>query len=281
MVTRARFVLVVGIALIPVLASCARSLPAPITPSGTTAPGAGPVVSDAFARVVSGGLGTAPVGGVYVVEKGNPADFSVDGSGAVVAVANAPYTTAEHIAVLPGAAPEDFAASFDVSFLENLKALHPQNGGVIGGVVARFHNANDTGLGYYRLQLVWNANNGHPLLFLRAQDDSGLAPPGHFKVEQNLGIDPTADFARAPYTYHLKVQITGNHPTSVALKAWRLGAPEPAGWQLTGTDTGNFGPQAPGPVGLRTSADLQSSPGAYLAVTSHVKVANLVVTALP
>lgn len=264
-----------------VLASCARSLPPPVTPSGTTTPPVGPLVSDAFARVVSGGFGTSPVGGAWVVEKGNPADFSTDGTGGVVAVQNAPYTSAEHIAVVPAVAPEDWAATFDVSFLENVKALHPKNGGVIGGVVARFHNASDTGQGYYRLQLVWNANNGSPLLFLRAQDDSGLSPPGHFKVEQDLGIDPTAQFGSPPYTYHVAVQITGNHPTTVALKAWALGSPEPAGWLLTGTDTGNFGPQSPGPVGLRLSADLQGSPGSYLPAVSHVKISNLVVTALP
>jgi hypothetical protein len=239
-------------------------------------------VSDVFSRLVAGGWGTANGGGDYVVAKGNPADFSVDGAGGLFAIPNAPYTTAEHIVVLPGANALDVAASFDVSFLENVKALAPTYGGVLAGLVTRFHNANDQGTGYYRLQLVWSANSGRPELFLRAQDDSGMSPPGHFKVEQNLGVDPTLDYPTGgPYTYHVKVQITGSNPTSVALKAWKPGVAEPAGWQLTGTDSGNDGPQTPGPVGVRASADLQSGGGRYLPATSHVRVQNLVVNLLP
>jgi hypothetical protein len=199
----------------------------------------------------------------------------------VFSIREAVYTSAEHILVLPAASAVDAQATFDVTFLDNVKALHPVDGGVLAGVIFRFHNANDQGNGYYRLQLVWSANSGHPGLFLRAQDDSGLNPPGHFKVEQNLGIDPTADYPRGgPYTYHVKVQITRTSATSVALKAWKPGTSEPANWQLTGTDAGNFGPQTAGPVGVRASADLQSSPGAFLPTTSHVRIENLAVHAL-
>lgn len=253
-----------------------------VTVSPATPPPPGPYVSDTFARVVTNGWGRADVGGAYAVEKGNTADFSVDGTGGRLALRNAVYTSAEHIVALPATDALDIGATFDVSFLENVKALNPQYGGVLAGVIARFHNVNDQGNGYYRMQLVWNANNGHPQLFLRAQDDSGKSPPGHFKVEKNLGIDPTVDFPKgAPYTYHVMVQITGSNPTSVALKAWKVGATEPTAWQLTGTDTGDYGPQSAGPVGVRASADLQSAASSFLPVTSHVKIENLVVTKLP
>ena len=61
------------------------------------------------------------------------------------------------------------------------------------------------------------------------------------------------------------------------MKAWKVGNPEPSTWQLTGTDTGNFGPQMAGPIGVRSSADLQRSPNVYLPDTSHVVIQNLVV----
>ena len=257
-----------------------------VQPTVTVGPGAPPpptaLVSDTFGRVVAGGWGTADIGGAYTVEKGAAADFSVDGTGGVFTVRNALYTSAEHILALPATNALDFAASFDVVFPANVKALNPKYGGVLAGVVARFHNVNDVGNGYYRMQLVWNANNGVPLLFLRAQDDSGKAPPGHFKIETNLGIDPTVDYPHGgPYAYHVMTQITGTNPTTVALKAWKVGGTEPVAWQLTGSDTGNYGPQTAGPVGVRASADLQSAASAYLAVTSTVKVENLVVTTLP
>ena len=269
-----------ALAVQPVISVGASGSPPP-PPGPPPPPPLGVLASDSFQRVVKNGWGSANVGGAYVIEKGNAADFSVDGIGGLFAIRDAVYTSAEHIVALPAASTLDAEATFDVSFLDNVKALHPVFGGVLAGVIFRFHNANDTGSGYYRLQLVWNANSGHPDLWLRAQDDSGKSPPGHFKVEQNLGIDPTADYPNGgPYTYHVKVQITRVNVTSVALKAWKPGSSEPANWQLTGTDTGNFGPQGAGPVGVRASADLQSSSASFLPVTSHIRVANLVVNRL-
>jgi len=227
---------------------------------------------------VSSGWGSANIGGTWVLQKGAAADVSVDGTGGEFSIPDARYTRAEQVLVLPTTRALDFTATFDVSFLDNVRALNPVYGGVVAGVIARFHNTNDQGNGYYRLQLVWNANGGTPQLFLRAQDDSGQDPPGHFKIEQNLGIDPTADYSGGgPYKYHVEAQLTGVDPTSFAMKAWKVGTPEPSSWQLTGADTGNFGPQMAGPIGVRASADLQSSPNVYLPDTSHVVIQNLVV----
>jgi hypothetical protein len=48
----------------------------------------------------------------------------------------------------------------------------------------------------------------------------------------------------------LRVQLQGASPTTIRVKAWRLGTSEPAAWSLTTTSSN--GPQVAGSLGIRT-----------------------------
>lgn len=256
----------------------------PVTVPGTRRPAvpavrppavpAGAFAVDTFHRVVSGGWGGADVGGPWVVAKGASADLSVDGHDGSVAVRAGPFLTAEHIVVLPATSVADFEGTFDVSFMEDINTVDPAYGGVLAYVVARYRNAGATG--YYRLGLVWDAATRR--LWLRTQNPVGKGQPGDFTIEYDTGIDPTADFpAGPPYgPYRVAVRISGSDPTTFASKVWRAGGPEPSGWMLTGRDGADRGPQVAGPVGVRVSDDLQSSPRVYLDFVAHVRIGNLV-----
>jgi len=241
-------------------------------------------VADQFARTVTSGWGSADQGGAWTVQKGGGAtgSESVDGASGVMAIRSARYTQAEQVLTVPTSAL-NFQFGFDLSWTQNLKALPsgtPNFGGLLGGVVARFQNANDTDRSYYRMSASWDANSGHPVLMLRAQSAGTNPTGGAFRLNVNTGIDPTADFpAGAPYAYHVKGQITGTNPTSFAMKIWKVGATEPAGWMLAGSDTSNVGPQVAGLVGFRGSCDLARN-GTFLNFTGMVHVGNLSVTPL-
>ncbi len=232
---------------------------------------------DIFNRIVSSGWGSAGIGGSWSLAKGSSSDISVNGNGGLFAIKDAVYTSAEQVVVLPGTSALDYNATFDVSFLDNVKALNPSYGGAIVGVIARYQNAQDTGKGSYRAELVWNETAG---LYLRCQDDSGSSPPGHFKIQKNLNIDPTQQYSSQPYSYHVAARISGSgSSTTCSMKAWKFGTTEPSSWQLVGTDSGQYGPQSAGPVGVRASADLQgSSAGQYLSTTTHLMISNLTIS---
>jgi hypothetical protein len=225
--------------------------------------------------VLNGTWGTALTGGPWSLVKGSAGDISVNGTAGIIAIPAGSYLTAEHILVLPGTSARDYVGSFDVSFLENINRVNPQYGGVLAYLVARYQNTSANG--YYRLGAVWDAATRR--VWLRTQNPAGKGHGADFTIETNTGIDPTADFpAGPPYgPYHVKVRIAGSSPTSFASKIWKAGSPEPAAWMLTGTDPGDLGPQAAGPIGVRASNDLQSSPSNYLNFTAHVVIAHLVV----
>jgi len=248
---------------------------APTTAAPPPVPSAGAYTSDDFARVVTGGWGTAPTGGPWSLVKGAASDVSVNGSAGVIAITAGSYLTVDHVLVLPATSVRDYAGSFDVSFMENINRVNPQYGGVLAYLVARFQNTGANG--YYRLGVVWDAASRR--LWLRTQNPAGKGHAGDFTIETNTGIDPTADFpGGAPYgPYHVKVRITGSGPTTFASKLWKAGTPEPGGWMLTGTDANNLGPQVAGPIGIRASDDLQGSPGSYLNFTAHVVIGHLAV----
>ena len=232
-------------------------------------------VRDTFRRPVNGSWGRARPGGKWSLAKGQLSNFSVAGGHGVVAVHAANYLSGEQILILPRANRLTYQGTFVVSFDENINNYSPQHGGVVAYLVARFQNTSATG--YYRMGLVWEGSTRR--LWLRTQDPAGAGQPNDFTIQQNTQIDPTSDFPRPPYSYDVKVQITGTRPTSFASKVWKEGTAEPANWMLTGSDSNNLGPQNSGPVGFRVSNDLYTCTGCYVNYTAHVQVANIVVSA--
>ena len=243
--------------------------------SAPPAPAPAVLAADDFARVVNGGWGAAVTGGTWSLVKGAASNLSVNGTGGVISIPAGSYLNAEQVLVLPASWARDYVASFDVTFMENINKVNPQNGGVVAYVVARYQNTGATG--YYRCGSVWEASTRR--LWLRTQTPAGKGRPGDFTIELNTGIDPTADFPRGPPygPYHVKAEVQGSGPTHFASKVWKVGSAEPASWMLTGSDEGNLGPQAAGPVGVRASNDLQTSPGNYVNLTAHVVFGHLVV----
>jgi len=234
-----------------------------------------PVAFDLFGRTTTSGWGSATVGGSWTQVKGSPSEVSVDGTGGVFAIPAGNYLSAEQIMTLPATSVRDYTATFTVSFTENINTINPKYGGVVAYMVARYQNTSATG--YYRLGIVWDA--GTRRLWLRTQNAAGKGAASNWTIEQNTGIDPVKDYpAGGPYAYTVAVQISGAFPTTFKSKVWKVGATAPAGWMLTGTDPGNLGPQAAGPVGVRASNDLQTSASTYPAFTEHIKVGDVSVT---
>ena len=249
--------------------------------TGTGAPtvASGVIAQDDFARMVDRGWGTAATGGPWALAKGEASNLSVNGGTGVIAVTAGSYLTADQVVILPEAPAKDLVGSFDVTFMENINRVNPQNGGVVAYIVARFHDTSPTG--YYRSGLVWEASTRR--LWLRTQTPAGKGRPGDFTIERNTGIDPTADYPSGPPygPYHVKVEISGSDPTRFSSKVWRAGSPEPAAWMLSGTDAADLGPQGAGAVGVRASNDLQGSPNAFVDLTAHVAFGRLLVAPTP
>ena len=231
-------------------------------------------VRDTFHRPVAAGWGRARPGGKWLLAKGQTSDFSVAGGQGVVAAHAAYFLNGEQILILPHKQPLTYLGSFTIGFDENINNYNPQHGGVVAYLVARFQNTGATG--YYRMGLVWEGSTRH--LWLRTQTPAGQNNPGDFTSQIDTLIDPTKDFPGGPpYSYNVKVEITGANPTSFASKVWKVGMPEPASWMLTGTDSKNLGPQGPGPIGFRVSNDLYTGTSTYVNYTAHVQIADLVV----
>ncbi len=243
----------------------------PLSMVATTTGPSGAYAADSFARTVSNGWGQADTGGAWTQVKGTASDLSVDGSSGVFSVPAAYYLSGEQILTLPSTSALNYTGSFVVSFGENINNYNPQHGGVVAYLVARYQNTSSTG--YYRMGLVWEGSTRH--LWLRTQDPAGIKQANDFTIQKDTGIDPTKDYASAPYAYNVKVQITGSKPTSFASKVWKVGTAEPSGWMLTGTDTKNLGPQVAGPIGFRGSNDLYTGSNNYVNYTAHIHIGSL------
>ena len=233
-----------------------------------------PYASDFFGRTVTAGWGSALVGGPWTLVKGAPSEVSVAGPDGVFAIPAGNYLSAEQILTLPQTSVRDYTGSFDVSFMDNINTMNPKFGGVVAYMVARYQNSSATG--YYRLGVVWDA--GTRRLWLRTQNAAGKGAPSNWTIEHNTGIDPVTDYpGGGPYTYHVMVRIAGAFPTTFDSKVWKAGSAEPTSWMLTGTDSGNLGPQVPGPIGVRASNDLQTAAATYPAFTAQIDMAAITV----
>ncbi len=245
--------LIVGMGLVAVLAA------------GCTTP----VAMDFFGRTMSGTWGSALLGGTWTQVKGAPSEVSVDGNDGVFSIPAGNYLTAEQIMTLPTTSVRDSTGTFVATFDQNINTVNPHYGGVVAYLVARYQNSSATG--YYRMGIVWDAATRR--LWLRTQNAAGKGAPSNWTIEHNTGINPVADYPNGgPYAYNVVARISGAFPTTFESKVWKVGTAEPAGWMLTGTDPGNLGPQSAGPIGVRASNDLQTSPSTYPNFTEQIEI---------
>jgi PKD repeat protein len=188
------------------------------------------VASDTFSRTVSGGLGTADVGGAWVLG-GSAGDFAVNGGQARI---NLPSSGAGRTATLPNATAVDTDMRMDVS-LDKV----PTGTGAMAMVstIARSAAGSD-----YRLRLRVTPTGGS-LQLLRVQNFTTT-------------VVATATLQNFVYTagsvIHMRFQAIGTAPTALAGKAWIDGQAEPAAWQITATDA-TAGLQQAGAVGVHAT----------------------------
>jgi hypothetical protein len=184
---------------------------------------------DAFARTISGGFGTADLGGAWTTT-GTAANLSVDGSAAKAAL---PTLSAGPGAYLNGISTTDA----DVSV-----ALSADKVGTGNGVYVWVAARRTSGAGEYRVRVRLRPS-GVVSLQLSRTDSAN--------TETAIGTEQTiAGLTYAAGTVlHVRVQAVGTSPTALQAKVW-TGATEP-GWQVTGSDS-TAGLQVAGSVGVRT-----------------------------
>jgi PKD repeat protein len=190
----------------------------------TTPPANVPFAKDAFARTVTGGLGTADTGGVWAVA-GGAANFSV-GNGA------ARFSSAKAGATITGYLNSVSSSSSDV--LVTAAPQQPVTGtGVYVSVLARTVGADD-----YRARVR-------------------IFDTGQVNIQVMHGATSLQAVAVAGLSYasgdqlQIRVEAVGTSPTTIRAKVWKVGTTEPTAWQVSVTDSTASMQQAGG-VGLST-----------------------------
>ncbi|WP_170991221.1 DNRLRE domain-containing protein [Herbidospora galbida] len=202
---------------------------------GTVTPPAS--ATDAFTRTVTGGLGTADVGGTYTAT-GSAANYSVDGGGAKLAM---PATGANRRAYLPALA----LTTSDMTFSVGSDKAATGNGIYLWGI-----GRSVAGQGDYRVRARLLAN-GSVVLAPSRVDNS--------QAETLLATETTVSGLThtAGTPLKMRVKVSGTSPTTVQAKIWPASGSEPGSWQVTATD-GTAALQTAGGIGF----------GSYLSGTS-------------
>jgi PKD repeat protein len=200
--------------------------PVTVTEPGTTTD----VARDAFDRTVSNGLGTADTGGAWSTS-GTASNFAVSGGAGAITIPAAGNTRSAWLGS---------ASSTDTDLLLTLSLdKRPSNSGAYLDVVGRRVAQNTE----YRARVIL-AGNGRitvALTTLRGSSSAVTLASG-VQLPSSITYEPGSEL-------NVRFQVTGTGPTTLRLKVWPAGTPEPAGWQRTATDS--FAAlQAPGGVGL-------------------------------
>jgi len=180
-----------------------------------------PLAADSFTRSVAIGLGVADTGGAWVTT-GAASNYSV--AGGVGRLAAAAGSTVN--AYLPD------VSSLNTDVLVTTTLQQDVTGsGAYTSLIGRRVGTDDyrarvktLSTGVVQLQLMHGATS--------------------LKTQNVADLTYTTGSA-----LQLRVQVTGSAPTTIRAKVWALGAPEPAAWQSTVTDS-TAAMQASGAVGL-------------------------------
>jgi len=185
--------------------------------------------ADAFERTLGNGWGTADVGGTYTLQGASSA-FSV-GSG--LGQINLPSAGANRSALLDGVAQRDVDITFRVS-VDKVAS---------GGAYYVYAVARRNGNNAYRPKVILNVNgtvSAHAGVVIN-NSESSLGP---------AVVVPGLTQAAGSFIW-VRAQVSGADATTIRVKAWADGAPEPIAWQFSVQDS-TAGVQGPGGVGLRT-----------------------------
>ena len=205
--------------------------------------------SDSYGRILSGSWGNADIGGSYSLS-GKPSDFNVTGSAGTIRtspnVTNSVYLNAVS------------ALSFDATFrVSTNKVAGP--GARYAYFVARRNNGNDY-LAAVRLPSDASVR-------IQAAREVGKKIT---KLRKEVRVKGLTHKANSYIRMH--VQLTGANPTTIHLRAWADGKPEPSNWQYTATDS-TSGLQTAGPVGFRSYIPASSTNGPVVFSFAELNVA--------
>ncbi len=192
-------------------------------------PSQGFFAADAFARSASSGWGTADIGGPYTVE-GTAANYSVDGTAGNIVVPGPGRTRSALL-------NEVSQANIDIRF--RVAADKVATGSRYFAYAVARRNSNNE----YRPQLIFNTNGTFSV-------HAGALVGGS---ESSLGspvVVPGVTQSAGAYVW-VRAQLTGTNPTTIRIKAWAEGQPEPGAWLFTVTNSA-AALQSPGSVGMRT-----------------------------
>lgn len=212
--------------------------------------------ADDFARTVTGGMGSADVGGAWVLA-GSAANFSVSGGAASLVHTKAGAGLAVQL-------PSVRSSDTDLRMTVATSPL-PGGNGLYLTFVGRRVAAN---VEYQSVARV--LPNGTVTVKLTALTGTSTAVVLRSEV---LAAGVTVS-AGSPLKS--RVMVTGVNPTTISSKVWS-GATEPAGWQLTATDS-TPALQAAGSIGLTTYL---SSGGTVLPVTAKLSALSARTTVTP
>jgi PKD repeat protein len=192
------------------------------------APGA-PVVyaADAFERSTSGSFGTADIGGAWSNTGSVGANYFTASGLAQHRMASA---GAELRSYLSSVSAGDVLASVDVSWDKA-----PDAQGMYATLLARRVGTSD-----YRVRV--RAMSTKTTLTLYRMVNGSMTSLGVVTVP---GVFEVGD------TLRMQLRLSGSGTTTLDAKVWELGTTEPAGWQLTRTDS-TASLQGPGGVGLES-----------------------------
>jgi hypothetical protein len=186
---------------------------------------------DAFARNITSSWGTSETGGSYTLYNGTTADFSVNGDAGALAL---PTSNSQRAAILSGVSVQDAEITFRVQ--TNKVALGSDQYAYF--VARRLSNGTE-----YRGRLRFSPNGKVRLQAFWVPLSLVEAPLGPEVLVPNLTHT-------ANTYYRVRAQIFGVNSTTIRMRAWADGQPEPSTWQYRssnsiGTTRGS------GAIGLR------------------------------
>jgi PKD repeat protein len=185
-----------------------------VTVSAT--PGPAVLANDTFDRTVTGGLGTADVGGAWTVWQGGNRQSVAPGV-ATFALPGAGNNTVSYLGGVSQTSAE-VLTSFNVSSMSTGSGTYVYIGGRFVGQLESYR---------VRVRLL---PDGTVALAMSRYSNGGEAFPGGETVVPGLTYAPGV-------TLNARVVVTGTNPTAIAATVWRDGTTEPATWQRTWTDT--------------------------------------------
>lgn len=200
---------------------------APVTVAAPGQPAT--LASDDFSRSVTGGLGTAGVGGSWTTT-GTTSNYSVDGAARVL------FTRAglTNNAYLPG------VSSTSTDLQVSLSSDKAASG---TGTFISVSGRRVIGVGAYQAKVVLRPSGAVGLSLIRVNATGGA------EVVLQSAVNVPGLSVAAKDAVRVRLQVTGTLPTTLRAKVWKVGTPEPSAWQRSVTDS-TAGLQVAGGLGF-------------------------------